>query len=296
MHCSHTQLKVLMLGCSFFLFAGCSSQHPSRVKEEPDMNYATSNDGTTIGYERKGAGPPLLLVHGTTADHRRWAHVSPKFEQHFTVYAMDRRGRGESTDTPEYDIMREAEDVAVVIEAIGEPVFILGHSYGALCILEAALLTDKVRRMILYEPPIPTGLPFYPTGVPDRMESLIENGELEAALEVFMREVVKMPQHELNVYRQLPMWKGRIQLAPTIPRELAVDRTYSFDPAKFAGLRVPVLLLLGGDSPPLFRQATETVHSALPNSTLTLLPGQQHIAMDTNPDLFVSEVLKFLLN
>lgn len=284
-----------MLGCSLFLFAGCSSDHAPRIETELDMEYVTSRDGTVIGYRRNGTGPPLLLVHGTTADHRRWAAVSPQFEQHFTVYAMDRRGRGGSTDAPEYDLMREAEDVAAVVEAIGEPVFILGHSYGAACSVEAALLTDKVRRMILYEPPIPTGLSMYPPGVPDRMQALIDSGELEAALEVFMREVVKMPEHELEAYRQLPMWKVRIQLAPTIPREMTIDRRYSFDPDKFANLRVPTLLLMGGDSPPLFRQATEVVDSALPNSTVVTLPGQQHIAIDTNPDLFVSEVLRFLL-
>lgn len=266
-----------------------------RLEEEPDMEYVTSQDGTIIGYQRNGAGPPLLLVHGTTADHRRWSAVSPQFEQHFTVYAMDRRGRGGSADAPEYDVIREAEDVAAVVEAIGEPAFILGHSYGALCSLEAALLTDKARRMFLYEPPIPTGLPMYPPGVPDRMQALIDSDALEAALEVFMREVVRMPQHEFEAYRQLPMWKVRIQLAPTIPRELEIDRTYSFDPDKFANLSVPMLLLLGGDSPPLFRQATDAVDSALPNSTVVILPGQQHIAMDTNPDLFVSEVLRFLL-
>jgi pimeloyl-ACP methyl ester carboxylesterase len=255
----------------------------------------TSSDGTVIGLRRSGAGQPLLLVHGTTADHRRWSPISPHFEQHFSVYAMDRRGRGGSTDSPDYDIMREAEDVAAVVSAIGEPVSVLSHSYGAVCSLEGALLTDNVSRLILYEPPIPTGIPLYPPGIPDRMQALIDSGELEAAVEVFFREVAKMPEHELEAYRQLPMWKGRIQLAPTIPRELAIDRTYRFNPEKFASLQVTTLLLLGGDSPQFIRQATELVDSALPDSRVVILPGQQHIAMDIDPDLFVGEVLHFLL-
>lgn len=259
------------------------------------MEHVTSKDGTIIAYQRDGAGSPLLLVHGTTADHRRWSAVSAQFEQYFTTYAVDRRGRGESTDASAYDVGREAEDVAAVVDTIGEPVFILAHSYGAVCSLEAALLTDKVRRMVLYEPPIPTGLPLYPPGVPDRMQALIDSGELETALEVFMREVVRLPEHELEAYRRLPMWKVRIQLAPTIPREMAVDRTYSFDPDKFADLHAPTLLLLGADSPPPFRQAIQVVDSALPNSKIVSLPGQQHVAMDMNPDLFVNEVLRFLL-
>ena len=259
------------------------------------MQNATSTDGTTIGYQRTGAGPPLVLVHGTTADHRRWAAIAPQFEKHFTVYAVDRRGRGGSTDAPEYDLMREAEDLAAVADAIGDPISILAHSYGAVCSLEAALQTDKIRKMVLYEPPIPTGLPMYPPRTPDRMQALIDSGEFESALELFMRQVVRMPEHELETYRRLPMWKVRIQLAPTIPRELAIDRTYTFDPKKFSTVQTPVLLLLGGDSPPLFRQAVQVVNSALPNGSVVTLPGQQHVAMDTCPDLFVDEVLRWLL-
>lgn len=262
------------------------------------MQQITSFDGTRIGFHCSGMGPPLLLVHGTTADHRRWSTILPQIEGHFTVYAMDRRGRGGSGDTPTYNILREAEDVAAVIEAAfeqgGQPVNLLGHSYGAICSLEAALLTDRVDRLILYEPPFPAIAPPVPPGVPDKIQALVDRGELETALEVFMREIVRMPEHELKVYRQLPMWKARIQLAPTIPRELAFDQSYRFDPRKFANLRTPAMLLLGGDSPTFARQATETIGAALPESRIVIMPGQQHIAMDTNPELFVREVLSFI--
>lgn len=284
--------------------AGLNSKYTSLLKLQYNTQYmkttsnmqkAISKDGTAIGYYKNGTGPSLLLVHGTTADHSRWSPISPRFEQRFTVYTMDRRGRGVSGDSPHYDIMREAKDVAAVIEAIGGPVFLLGHSYGGICCLEASLISGKVSRLILYEPPIPTGLPQYPPAVPDRIQSLVDSSRMEAGLEVFFREVVKMPEHELQAYRQLPVWQKRIQLAHTIPREMTLDRTYRFDAAKFAGFQVPTLLLLGGDSPPVFQQATELVESVLTNSRVIVLPGQQHIAMDTNPELFVSEVIGFLL-
>jgi pimeloyl-ACP methyl ester carboxylesterase len=67
-------------------------------------------------------------------------------------------------------------------------------------------------------------------------------------------------------------------------------------PGKFAILKVPTLLLVGEDSSPLFRQATHAVDSALPNSTVVTLACQQHIAMDTDPDRFMREVLEFLLD
>ena len=258
------------------------------------MGPVQSRDGTAIRCAESGKGPPLLLVHGTTADHTRWDGISSHLQEHFTVYAMDRRGRGGSSDAAEYHLGREAEDVAAVVEAIGEPVSLLGHSYGAVCCLEAALLTTLVERMVLYEPPIPTGVPMYPPGFPDQMQELIDSGNGEAALEMFFKEVVTMPDHEFEEYRKLPIWETRVALAPTIPRELAIDRSYSFGPEGFADLAVPTLLLLGGASPPLFRNGIEAIDAALPNSTVVELPGQQHIAIDTNPDMFLREVLRFL--
>jgi pimeloyl-ACP methyl ester carboxylesterase len=254
----------------------------------------TSKDGSRVAYSRSGAGPPLVLVHGTTADHSRWARVLPELETHYTVYAMDRRGRGGSGDAAEYAIEREFEDVAAVVEAVGQPVFLLGHSYGAICSLEASLLTDNVRRLIIYEPPIPIDGPIYPPGVPERIQALVDAGDPEAALEVFFREVVRMPDREFEAYRTLPAWKVRIALAPTIPRELTIERAYRFQPARFAQFSIPTLLLVGGDSPPIFRQITNVVSAALPTSRVAVMAGQQHIAMDTAPELFLKEVIGFL--
>ena len=254
----------------------------------------TSKDGSRIAYSRSGSGPPLVLVHGTTADHTRWARVLPELETHFTVYALDRRGRGGSGDAAPYAIEREFEDVAAVVDAVGQPVFLLGHSYGAICSLEASLLTDNVRRLILYEPPIPLEGPIYPPGVPERIQALVNAGDPEAALEVFFRQVVRMPDREFEAYRALPAWRVRIALAPTIPRELTIERTYRFEPARFAQFSIPTLLLLGGDSPQIFRQITNVVSAALPTGRVAIMSGQQHIAMDTAPQLFLKEVTEFL--
>jgi pimeloyl-ACP methyl ester carboxylesterase len=117
-----------------------------------------SSDGTHTGYWRTGEGPPLVLVHGTSADHTRWDPVLPALEEHFTVYAVDRRGRGESGDAAEYPLEREVEDVVAVVDSIGAPASLLGHSYGAICSLEASRLSARVRRFVLYEPPLPTSM------------------------------------------------------------------------------------------------------------------------------------------
>ena len=258
------------------------------------MPQTTSNDGTAIGFTRRGSGPALLLVHGSTADHTRWEAFSTRLEPDYTVYAMDRRGRGLSGDAPAYALQREAEDVAAVIAAIGGPVLLLGHSFGSICCLEAARLTTNVSRLVLYEPPMPPAVAEPPAEILSRMERLVASGELEAALEIMFREIVQMPEEELIRYRQLPAWQVRIQLAPTIPREARISRTYSFQPEAYARFPVPTLLLLGEHSPDNFKRATEMVAAALPNSKVVVLPGQQHVAMDMDPDRFEKEVRAFL--
>lgn len=277
--------------------SGCDRTPPranATPEDAPVMETVTSRDGTPIAYWQSGSGPPLVLVHGTTADHGRWAGVLPALERSYTVYAVDRRGRGGSGDADPYAIEREFEDIAAVVDAIGEPVVLLGHSYGAIIALESALLTGNVRKLILYEPPIPTGVQLYPDGTPERIQALVDRGEPEAGLELFFREVVRMPEAELERYRALPAWQVRIGLAHTIPRELLVDRNYRFDPSRFGDLRVPTLLMLGGDSPPVFSEVIGWLEAALPDSRVVVLRGQQHVAMDMAPELFLAEVARFV--
>jgi pimeloyl-ACP methyl ester carboxylesterase len=264
------------------------------------MQTTTSRDGTPIAYWRSGSGPPLVLIHGATADHQRWATVLPKLEPYFTLLAVDRRGRGNSGDHPEYSVLREAEDVAAVVEAeaeaTGRLVDLLGHSIGGLYCLEAALLTDKIRRLILYEPAVPPGDPPVPEETLNRMLAKIDQGDSEGALEIMFREVVHMPEEEFDMYRQLPAWPSRVKNAPILPRELQHQAAYTFDGARFANMTTPTLLLTGGDSPAFTRDVDEMLLAALPDVRVVVLPGQQHIAMDTNPALFAREVRGFLLN
>jgi pimeloyl-ACP methyl ester carboxylesterase len=242
-----------------------------------------------------GSGPPLVLVHGTTADHTRWAPIVPALAAHFTVHAIDRRGRGGSGDEPEHALEREAADVAEVVDAIGGPVNLLGHSFGALCSLEASLLTPNLRKLVLYEPPIPTGTPFYDAATLARLEALLATGDRERVVGTFLGEVARVPPAQIDVMRAQPAWAARVAAAHTIPREIAAATGYVFDPARFAAMRTPTLLLLGGDSPkPLFGAAIDVLAAALPDARKVVLPGQTHVAIDTAPALFAREVLAFL--
>jgi pimeloyl-ACP methyl ester carboxylesterase len=252
------------------------------------MMSIASRDDTKIAYARSGDGPPLVLVHGTAADHSRWTSVLAALEQRFTVYAMDRRGRGASVDSADYAIAHEFDDVAALVDSIGEPVVLLGHSYGAICSLEATLRTDRVRKLVLYEPPIPVGLPIHPPGSIEPLQALLNKGEKAGVVTTFLTEIVHMPVGEVMMLQSQSSWSGRVAAAQTIPRELRAAEGYRFDPAQFKAFKVPTLLLLGGDSPAFFKAAIDVVHAALPSSRLVVLTGQQHVAMNTAPALFLN--------
>jgi pimeloyl-ACP methyl ester carboxylesterase len=261
------------------------------------MHTVTSRDGTRIAFWSSGEGPPLLLVHGTTADHTTtWRYVGPALERRFTTHAMDRRGRGGSGDGPTYDLQREAEDVAAVVDAIGAPVNLLGHSHGALCAIEAALLTANLRRLILYEGVCRDGAGLVPHDFIDRLDKMLQAGDVEGMLVALLLELVRMPPEEVDLLRSQPdAWAVRLANAPTIPRELRATERYTFEAERFRDMRTPTLLLVGGNSPPREWDDATAVAGALPDARVVALAGQQHAAMYTAPDLFVGEVTRFLL-
>lgn len=255
----------------------------------------TSRDGTRIAYWRTGQGPPLVLVHGATADHTRWETVLPLLEPHVTVHAMDRRGRGGSGDAAEYRIEEEGADVAAVVAAVadatGGPVDVLGHSYGGLCTLEALTQTGGIRRAVLYE--AGAGVPTGP-GFAEELERLLADGRREEVVIHLLTVAAGVPADQLARMRALPSWPHRVAAAHTVVREVRGHDAYRLRPERFTGLSVPTLVLLGSASPAGEAESAERLVAALPGARLVTLPGQGHVAMLTAPDLFAAEVLDFL--
>lgn len=260
------------------------------------MKTVKSPDGTFIAYETTGSGPPIVLVHGAPDDHTYWEMVQPALAEHYTVFAIDRRGRGQSGDAADYTVELEFDDVAAVIDMIDEPVILLGHSHGGIVALEAALRANNLRKLILYEPPI-----MDESEEPDEfllktfseIESALDQGNNEQALLVHLETLLGMPPEEIDKFRATTYWTVMVNAAPTLPRELQADAEYRFDASRFNELTIPTLLLSGSESLPLFKEATKKLNEALPNSKIAILEGQEHDAAKTAPDLFSDKVIKF---
>ena len=272
-----------------------------------------SPDGTPIAVFSSGEGPPLLLVHGATADHTTWRSVGPVLERRFRLHAVDRRGRGASGDGPAYSIEREYEDLAAVADAVadgaGSPVDVVGHSYGGRCALGAALLTPSIARLVVYEgAPSPlgagageagaggagaVGTGYRPAGVERRIAGLVEAGDLDGALETFMREIVRMPPPDLAAFRADPIWPIRAAAVGTTLRELEGEASPAASLEALAGVAQPVLQLLGGASAAPFRDATNALDARLRDGRVVVIVGARHAAHHTHVAEFVVAVESF---
>ena len=152
-----SSLPRMFLSASFVVLlvvAALGDSASSRPGQGTQIIQVPSKDGTLIAMECAGDGPSLIMVHGGIGDRTRWTPMIPMFSSRFTACAMDRRGRGASGDSPEYALQKEAEDIAAVVNSRPGTVFVLGHSYGGVCALEATFLTDRISQLVLYEPPL----------------------------------------------------------------------------------------------------------------------------------------------
>jgi pimeloyl-ACP methyl ester carboxylesterase len=258
-----------------------------------------SRDGTPIAVFTSGDGPPLILVHGATADHTAFRALGPRLAGTFTVAAIDRRGRGASGDGPAYAIEREYDDVAAVAEALargsGAPVAVFGHSYGGRCALGAALLTDEIGRVISYEgAPTPAGSSYHPPGIEARLRERLAAGDRGGALAAFLTEVVGMPAADLAAYRADPIWPVRAAAADTILRELDAEADPAASLERLGAVRQPVLQLLGGQSLPVFAEATAALDERLADGRIVVIAGARHAAHHTHPDEVVGAIEAFL--
>ena len=265
---------------------------PSTLGRET-LEHVVSTDGTPIAVWRSGDGPPLVLVHGATADHSRWAPVLPALQERFTVLAIDRRGRGRSGDAATYAIEREYEDVAAVVEWAGEHVSVLGHSYGGVCALEAARLTDRHRpaRALRGAGRLRAD--------PARMSSIASRRCWTPASATSCSRCSCARSPAFRASRSSCCGRcrpGRRGSPPPTRSPARSSPTGSTSSTPIASGRCTCRRCCSqaATAPTAFRAADQALQAALPDSRIAVMPGQRHAAMDTGTDLFLAEVLSFL--
>ena len=179
-----------------------------------------------------------------------------------------------------------------VIQSIDEPVFLLGHSYGAQAALAAAAkVPDRVRKLVLYEPAWPRLIGKEALA---RLEELAQAVNWEDFAVTFFHDRLLVPVEELDELRSTELWRPIIGDAEASLGDLRALSRYDFKAERFCELRMPVMLQIGTESPrDLY--VTDALVAVLPNVRIQELPGQAHEAMTTAPKMYAEAVSRFLL-
>lgn len=254
-----------------------------------------STDGTPIAVWITGEGPSLLAIHGTAADHTAWDRVVPLLAPTMTVAVMDRRGRGASGDAERYEIEHEVDDAVAVAAALPGPVHVYGHSFGGYVAMHAAPRIPNLAALTLYEGGImPAGMELTPAAFLDELDTLIAAGLRDEALDSFMRKAVGLDSHAIAALRAQPSWRGRVDAVHTVPRELRALGIHGADPVATESVTVPVQFVVGGATDPMRRGWFEGVAGLFADASVTVLPGQSHIAHVTAPELLAGAIAGFM--
>jgi pimeloyl-ACP methyl ester carboxylesterase len=256
------------------------------------LRRVTAADGVELACEVAGDGPPLVMVHG--AGSARWGFdlVRPLLEDRFEVWTLDRRGRGDSGDGERYSLDQELDDVAAVVRAAGPEALLFGHSYGALVSAGAAGRVGGLPRLALYEPPM--GRVLADDSWIERFEARLAAGERGTAVREFLHHIGGYTHAEIDLMEGTPAWEKRLQVAPTVPRELRAEQALTLDELRLGELETPCLLLVGSDSPEWARRSTEAFAAAIPGARVRTLEGHGHGAAVGAPELLAGELERFL--
>lgn len=262
----------------------------------------TSADGTTIAYTAWGAGDPIVIIDGATA-YRATNPLNQETAElladEFLVINYDRRGRGESSDTPPHAVEREFEDLEAIIEQAGQgrPATVFGWSSGANLALNAAQDGVPIARLALFEPnaAVDDARPPLPDDYVERLDAAIADGRPGDAVALFMTAAVMMPEEAVAGMREQDFWAGLEAVAPTIAYDARqVGDTLSGKPLRpelWKHIDIPVLVMHGIDTWPALAAGSRAIAAHLPTSTLAPVSGEQH---STTADVLAAALRAFI--
>lgn len=251
------------------------------------MKTVQSQDGTTIAFDQSGDGPALILVAGALGvrTHFMVVALADLLATHFTVYNYDRRGRGDSGDTQPYAVQREIEDIEALIDEAGGSAYVYGVSSGAALALEAAsALPDKIKKLVLYEPPyvLDGSRPPLPDRYVETVTEFAATGRRGDAVALFMT-VVGVPEAFIPQMKADPSWAEMEAVAHTLAYDGMImgdnmsGKMFPDDVIqRWSSAVSPTLVMAGGNSEPFFRHTGDVLARVLPHARFEVVPGQDH--------------------
>ena len=253
----------------------------------------TSADGTTLDFDLDGDGPPIIFVSGAFNTRPTTAPLAAALRDRFSTLNFDRRGRGDSGDTPPYAVEREIDDLDAMIGAAGGSAAVFGYSSGATLALRAAARGSAITKLVVYDAPfaVDESHPRLPAGFADELVRLIEAGRRGDAVELYQRVAVGIPEDVVVRMRQAPFRPGLEAIAHTLSYDARVVGDLTLPTDLFRSITAPTLVIDGEASPPIMRTAAEALVRTLPDARRCTLAGEGH---DLSPDALRPVLVEFL--
>ena len=251
-----------------------------------------------------GRGPAVVCLHSNASSSSQWRALTERLSPDHRVVAIDSIGAGKSPPWPEAhgpSLGDEAAFIEPVLAALESPFFLVGHSYGAAVALVAALQRpERVRALVIYEPPLiallEEELPGQAAAIElgrtaaDAAASIAAGDSLAAARRFIDYWMGDGSWDAMPAPRQAPIAASMAPIARWA-RALGEEPTPL---SAFRSLRVPVLCMVGSDSPASSRGVTRLLAKTLPDVTVRDCAGLGHMAPVTHPDVVNDAIVDFL--
>jgi pimeloyl-ACP methyl ester carboxylesterase len=254
--------------------------------------------GVELAWSERGQGPPVLLVHETAATGVVWGPLAEALATEFRVIAYDRRGWGESSEPDDYrrtTVEEQSEDAAAVLEATAdEPAVVCGAGLGAVIALDLLLRrSELVSAAVLIEPTLLQLIPVATEALSqDRRRIEIAAGNRENVIDVYLsvglpalgRGVGRMPEAMAEAARARPR---------SVTAELGIPAAWRMPLPQLASADRPSAIVTSESTPPLLRDAAESLAARLAESTLQEVSSPQappHVGAAAEVAAIVAEV------
>ncbi len=259
---------------------------------------SVAQHGATIRYLKTGSGPGLLIIHGAMRTAEDYLDLAEHLADYFTVYIVNRRGRGGSSQQgAAFSVQQECDDTLAILRRTNTKLC-FGHSYGGVVALEVALSNYPLAKLAVYEPPF----------VAKRSEMLKEL-DLVLAQKDYKKALViafSLASNDGTTPDQLtgladaiaqgPMWNQMVELLPTFATELR-SLMYTASPLEqYKAIQTETLLMHGDQSLPATLEYTKKLANTLPHSQSVAIVGVGHNAPDLDaPESVAKELIRFFM-
>jgi pimeloyl-ACP methyl ester carboxylesterase len=225
----------------------------------------------------RGRGPDVVLVHGALGDYRQWEPIGRALSSGYRVIAVSRRFHWPNprpVGAVDYTFEAQSADLDALLQSLGRPAHVVGHSYGAgVALLTALRHPELVRSLVLIEPPfgslVAPSTPEFTSELASRdsMVAAVRANVQAGAAERAAEELMDWVQGGPGGFGRLPraIQEGILTNAATVGPTYAAPAPV-VTCGQLRGLRLPVLILRGEQTRPWYRVVAEAAADCIPSA------------------------------